>query len=82
MVFHELRSAAKIETCADGDSTGNPYLSDGYVQVFNAPAQPNPIIIALLPFLLHSRLCGRLLRVFLRACSGFAGELGIDMISS
>ena len=38
----EPRSAAEIKICADGDSTGNPYLPDGYVQVFNVPAQPNP----------------------------------------
>ena len=42
MVFHEPRSAAEIKLCADGDSTGNPYLPDDYVQVFNALAQPNP----------------------------------------
>lgn len=82
IVFHESRSTAEIKICADGDSTRNPYLPDGYVQVFNAPVQPNPIVIALLPFLLQFRLCGRLLCVLVRACSGFAGELGIDMTSS
>ena len=82
MIFYKLRSIAEIKIYADGDSTGNPYLPDGYVQVFNAPAQPNSILIALLPFLLQFPLCGRLLRVLLRACSGFAGELGVDITSS
>ena len=82
MVFYEPRSVAEIKIYADGDSTGNPYLPDGYVQVFNASAQPNSILIALLPFLLQFPLCGRLLRVLLRACSGFVGELGVDIISS
>ena len=40
---------------------------------------PTPILIVHLPSLLQFRLCGRLLRVLLRACSGFAGELGIDI---
>ena len=40
---------------------------------------PIPIVIALLPSLLQFRLCGRVLRVLLRACSSFAGELGINM---
>ena len=82
MVFYEPRSAAENKICSDGDSTGDPYLPDGYVQVFNAPAQPNHVVIALLHSLLQFRLCGRLLRVLLCACSGFAGKLGFDMTSS